>query len=102
MKKYIAKLKKKVKIDKVMVYGSVLTKKFNPERSDVDVIVLSPNFTPKKAEEVQSLLYRESVGFPFDLHIYGMTREEFENPLRYSSLSVINKKARSLETLNFQ
>ncbi len=102
LKKYAARLKKKVNVDDILIYGSFLTKRFNPEKSDLDVIVLSPDFKNLAEDSMLNIIYHEAIGFSCDFHAYGMTREEFENPLRYSSLSLINKKARSLETFNFQ
>lgn len=73
---YLNNLRKRVRVDGAIVYGSFAEGQANRE-SDVDILILSDDFAQLDEDDRLRLLYRTSVGFPGDLHVYGVTPEEF-------------------------
>lgn len=73
---YKKNLKKYIKVNKILLYGSVAQGKA-VDGSDVDVLVLSDDFTSLDADERGKILYRASVGFPYNLHAIGLTSKKF-------------------------
>lgn len=89
--KYLKKLKEDLRIEKVILYGSFAEGKASKD-SDVDLIVISPSFARMDDDERLKLLYRKSVGFPYDLHVYGLTAKEFDSASPLTTLGEIKKK----------
>lgn len=73
---YAKNLRKRINISKILLYGSVAQGKAT-DNSDVDILVLSDDFISLDADERGQILYRASVGFPYDLHAIGLTSEEY-------------------------
>ena len=73
---YIAKVGKRIKIDSVLLYGSLA--RGEAKANDVDLLVLSADFASMDADDRLKLLYRLSAGFPYDLHVYGFAPDEFK------------------------
>lgn len=96
LKQYLVKLSKKIKVDDALIYGSILTKKFK-EESDIDLIVLSSEFKDLEPDERLRMLYRNALYFPYNLHVYGLTQEEFNSAPKLSLLSFIKKKAKRIK-----
>lgn len=88
VKAYINRLGKKVRISRAMLYGSIVQGSATPS-SDVDMIVISDDFAKKDSDERSAVLYRASVGFPYDLHVYGTTDKEFTEASPLSTLGQI-------------
>jgi len=76
VKKYLAKLKKDFPVKGVILFGSFSKGKAKAD-SDIDLIILSPAFSKMNEDERLKFLYRRSVGFPYNLHVYGITPLEF-------------------------
>ena len=63
-------------IKEVVLFGSFAEGKAT-EESDVDLIILSDKFSQMDEDRRLRFLYRRSVGFPYNLHVYGLTPSEF-------------------------
>lgn len=90
VKKYLKKVKEDLKVEKVILFGSFADGKAK-EDSDVDLVVISSSFAKMDDDERLRFLYRKSVGFPYDLHVYGLTAEEFESASPLTTLGEIKK-----------
>ena len=88
---YINRLGKQVHISRTILYGSVVQGSATPS-SDIDMLVLSDDFAKKDPDERSRILYRASVGFPYDLHVYGTTDREFKEASPLSTLGQIQKQ----------
>ncbi len=86
--KYLSRVKKTVSVARAFVFGSVAEGKATAE-SDVDLVVLSDQFGNLDEDERSRILYRASVGLPFDLHVYGLTPAEFEQASPLSTLGTL-------------
>lgn len=96
LKEFMDKLSKVISVEDVILYGSLLTNQFK-EDSDIDVVVLSSQFKNLEPDERLRLLYRNAVGSSYNLHMYGLTREELEKASKYSILFEIKKRGKSLK-----
>lgn len=76
VKNYIKTIKKDILIEKVILFGSFAEGRATKE-SDVDIIILSDKFSKMDDDQRLKFLYRRSVGFPYNLHVYGFTPAEF-------------------------
>lgn len=63
-------------IEEVILFGSFAEGRATKE-SDVDLIILSDKFSQMDEDKRLRFLYRRSVGFPYNLHVYGLTPLEF-------------------------
>jgi len=81
---YVKRLQKEIAPEKIIMYGSFLTDNFKEMESDIDLFVVSKKFKTLSEDGRLKLLYRNTVGLPIDLHIYGFTPDEIKNvsPLR--------------------
>ena len=91
VKKYLNKLKRKLPLERVILFGSFAEGKAR-EGSDIDLIILSSKFAEMTEDERLKLLYRQSVGFPYDLHVYGLTPKEFQSASPLTTLGEIKNK----------
>lgn len=86
VRSYIKDLKKNLRIKKVIIFGSAARGEMNRD-SDIDVIVLSPDFKTMDFVERTAFLNRNRQGLsrrvPMD--IIGYTPEEFEKLAREST-----------------
>ena len=77
VKQYLDRIKKNLPVEGVIIFGSFAKGKAE-EDSDIDLIILSRKFSKMGDDERLKLLYRLSVGFPYNLHAYGLTQKEFD------------------------
>jgi len=89
--KYIKRLENEIPVEGVILYGSLAEGKAEKE-SDVDLVVLSSKFSLMSDDERLKILYRNSIGFPYDLHVYGLTRNEFETASSLTTTGEVRKK----------
>lgn len=88
LKQYVDAISRHVRIGRVLVHGSIVNKGHG-EVHDIDVLVLSDDFAYMDTDTRSKLLYRASVGFPYDLHVYGVTNEEWEHASPLTTLGQI-------------
>ena len=91
VKQYLNKLKKKFLIEEVILFGSFAEGKARKD-SDIDLIVLSKNFSKMNEDKRLQFLYRQAVGFPYNLHIYGFTPGEFYSASSLTTLGELKEK----------
>jgi predicted nucleotidyltransferase len=87
---YIGNLKKKLPIERVILFGSFAAEKASKD-SDVDLLIISKKFAEMNDDQRSEFLYRQSVEFPYDLHVYGLTPKEFAQASSLSTLGEIKK-----------
>jgi len=85
---YLSKLRTNLKLDGVYLYGSWAEDKATPE-SDVDILVLSHDFSRMSEDDRDRILYRFSACFPLDLHIYGLTPDEYKSASRLTTIGSV-------------
>lgn len=88
LKSYLAKLSKFVSIDEAYLFGSSSTGTAK-EDSDVDLLILSRDFSKYDPDTRLKIIYRASAGFPYDLHAYGVTPEEYATASPLTTLGAI-------------
>lgn len=88
IKKYLKNVNRHITVSDALVFGSVAEGRAT-ETSDVDLLVLSEDFAKLDTDERAKLLYRASVGFPYDLHVFGLTPQEFHSASPLTSLGKI-------------
>ena len=88
LKSYLAKLSKFVSIDEAYLFGSSSTET-TKEDSDIDLLILSRDFSKYDPDTRLKIIYRASSGFPFDLHAYGVTPEEYASASPLTTLGAI-------------
>jgi len=74
---YLHRLEKQLTINQALVFGSIAQNQAD-ETSDVDLLILSDDLSKFDEDDRARILYRASVGLPFDLHVYGLTPQEFD------------------------
>lgn len=87
---YLKRLKKHIHVSQALVYGSFADGIARTE-SDVDLLIISDDFATMDEDKRSQLLYRASVGFPYDLHVYGLTSWEYQNASPLSTLGEIRR-----------
>lgn len=98
LKNYLDKLQSQLPLDGVYLCGSWAENRATQE-SDVDLLVLSSYFKELSEEDRDRLLYRLSVGIPLDLHIHGLTPEEYNNASRLTTLGSIRDSGKLINLL---
>lgn len=88
LKSYLAKLSEFVSIDEAYLFGSSSTGTAK-EDSDVDLLILSRDFSKYDPDTRLKIIYRASAGFPYDLHAYGVTPEEYATASPLTTLGAI-------------
>src|SRR3989344_1526183 len=88
LKDYLARLSKVVSIDEAYLFGSSSTGTAR-EDSDIDLLILSQDFSKYDPDTRLKIIYRASSGFPFDLHAYGVTPEEYASASPLTTLGAI-------------
>lgn len=91
VKQYIEAVAKLIHVQEALLYGSLVEGK-QSQTSDVDLLVLSDDFLSMDADERSKLLYRASVGFPYDLHVYGVTQNELTSASPLTTLGQIRQE----------
>ena len=85
---YLDKVENHIAIKQAILFGSVAKYSAKPE-SDVDLLILSDDFSNMDFDQRSSLLYRLSVGFPHNLHVYGLTPTELDQASPLTTLGQI-------------
>ena len=88
LKDYLSKLSQYISIDEAYLFGSSSTGSAG-EDSDVDLLILSRDFSKYDPDTRLKIIYRASSGFPFDLHAYGVTPEEYASASPLTTLGAI-------------
>lgn len=87
---YLINVRKHVHVSRAMLFGSVAAGNAT-STSDIDILVISDDFINKDPDERSKLLYRASVGFPYDLHVLGTTQNELLNASPLTTLGQIRE-----------
>lgn len=88
LKSYLTRLSKFVSIDEAYLFGSSSTGTAK-EGSDIDLLILSHDFSKYDPDARLKIIYRASAGFPYDLHAYGVTPEEYASASPLTTLGAI-------------
>ncbi len=96
---YLNRLRNQLPLEKVYLYGSWAENRATQE-SDVDLLILSPYFNKLSEEERDRLLYRLSVGIPLDLHLYGLTPEEYKNASSLTTIGAVRDSGKTVDLLS--
>ncbi|MBI5620684.1 nucleotidyltransferase domain-containing protein [Candidatus Gottesmanbacteria bacterium] len=88
---YLSNLRTSIRVDKALLFGSFVRGDATPE-SDLDMLIISKDFAPLNEDERLRILYRASVGFPRDLHVYGVTPEEFQQASPLTTLGNVRSQ----------
>ena len=88
LKSYLTKLNTFVTIDEAYLFGSLSTGTAK-EDSDIDLLILSKDFSKYDPDTRLKIIYRASSGFPYDLHAYGVTPEEYASASPLTTLGAI-------------
>lgn len=90
IKIYLAELSKKIKVEKVILFGSAATGKLS-QNSDIDLLVLSSSFAKMKTDRRFDLLYTSRtnpVTQNVAMDIFGLTPKEYRQA---SLLSIVGE-----------
>ncbi|MBI3955875.1 nucleotidyltransferase domain-containing protein [Candidatus Gottesmanbacteria bacterium] len=85
---YLTRVRSRIRVDGALVYGSFVRGDTTPD-SDLDILILSRDFASLDEDERERILYRASVGFPRDLHVYGVTPAEFASASPLTTLGFV-------------
>ena len=96
---YLDRLRKQLPLEGVYLYGSWAEDKATQE-SDVDLLILSSYFNKVSEEERDRLLYRLSVGIPLDLHLYGLTPEEYKSASHLTTVGTVRDSGKTVDLLS--
>ncbi len=90
---YIENLKEKIKINGVLLFGSFAWGK-PTKHSDVDLVIVSPDFTKKEfSNRLQWLSrMRDDVTYQIAMDVIGYTPKEFSHIEKHSAIMAIAKK----------
>lgn len=86
--KYIETIRKHIRVKEARVFGSFALHNAS-DTSDIDLLILSDDFATIDMDERSKLLYRASVGFPYDLHVFGLTPQEFDQASPLTALGQV-------------
>lgn len=88
---YLSELKKQIKVDKALLFGSYTSNKAD-SASDIDLLIISSDFTKIDNDDRSRILYKASIKFPYDLHVYGVTQEELNQASSLTTLGSLRQK----------
>lgn len=88
---YIANLKNKMDVKGVLLFGSFACGKPTKD-SDVDLIVVSPDFTKINDRLIWLSNMRDDITYQIAMDIIGYTPREFNNLEKHSTIGAIAKK----------
>ena len=89
LKRFKKKVENKHKIEKMVLFGSRAEQDKVGSESDVDLLIVSDDFSSLDHDEREKMLYRNSAGIPFDLHVYGFTELELKTASPHTSLGAL-------------
>ena len=92
---YLQKVKAQIPISRVYLVGSWVKGEAH-EGSDVDLLVLSKAFEKMDTDERLKVLYRNTVGIDFDLHIHAVTPSEYKAASKLNSLGMMKAEKKLL------
>lgn len=72
---YVQNVKTRIHLTDAFLVGSTARNQAS-DTSDIDILLVSQDFSSLDPDERSRILYRASVGFPYDLHVYGVTPDE--------------------------
>ena len=90
---YKSDLEKKIRIEKIILFGSWAKNK-NKKNSDIDLVVLSKDFSGMNSDKRLDLLYRERrnpITWNYPMDIFGFTPKEYKTASSLSTLSEIRR-----------
>ena len=87
---YLKKVTNKLAVHQVILFGSYAQGKAGKD-SDIDLLIISQDFAKMDDDDRLKVLYRLSVGFPYNLHVYGITPDELLHASPLTTLSEIKK-----------
>ncbi|MBI5358113.1 nucleotidyltransferase domain-containing protein [Candidatus Amesbacteria bacterium] len=99
LKNYLERLNYRIPLDKAYLYGSWAKGRGTLE-SDVDLLILSAHFEELSPEDRDRLLYRLSAGIPLDLHLFGLTPEEYNSASRLTTVGAIRDSGKAIDLLS--
>lgn len=91
LNQYLKKVGNRWPIDEAYLVGSWAKDKAG-ENSDVDLLILSPSFKKMSFDDRLKVLYRQTIGIDFDLHIHPVTREEYLSASNLTSLGAMRSE----------
>lgn len=97
IKEYIARLKPDLSSCKIILYGSFVKGTYKSGESDIDLLVISKDFSNMDEDERFDFLYKNTAGLPLDWHLYGFTPEEIEKVSPLNTLSEAIRTGRSID-----
>jgi len=85
VKDYLTTVSKRIKVEKAILFGS-WARGDNLQDSDIDLVVISPDFEDMSLEERLTLLERfwDFKKYGYSIEAFGYTAEEFRKLRRYS------------------
>jgi predicted nucleotidyltransferase len=100
IKIYLRDLAKKIKIEKVILFGSAIRGKIGQD-SDLDLVILSPSFAKMRAEKRFDLLYTSRTN-PLTqkvaMDIFGLTPKEYQQASNLSIIGEIKETGKEILT----
>jgi len=95
---YLKDLSKKIKVDKVILFGSAASGKFNQD-SDIDLLILSAEFAKMSIGDRFDLLAmarRSRLTQITPMDIFGLTPDEYNNGNYFSVIGEIKETGREV------
>jgi len=91
--KYIERLSQDIVIDKVILFGSRVTRYARPD-SDIDLAIISPSFLGKRSVDVVAYLLSKVHEFSFNVSVepLGFTPDEYDENNPWGVLEEIQHK----------
>ena len=83
LKKFLDALPKKVKIEKIILYGSAVRKQAK-YANDIDVLIVSDSFRKWDEDKRLDTLYKASRFIEPEIHPWGVTINEWKSASKYS------------------
>ncbi len=87
--KYIDFIKKSIDIDMIVIFGSYLNKTFNRNESDIDILIVSDDFTNMTKLDAYKLLSKPLWDININIDPISITKKEIENYKNASFISEI-------------
>lgn len=96
IKEYITRLRPDLSSYKIILYGSWVNGTYKSGESDIDLLVISKDFTNMDDDARLDFLYKNTAGLPLDWHIYGFTPDEIKKVSPLNTLSEALRTGREL------
>lgn len=98
IKTYLTELSKKIKIERVILFGSVLQGKISRD-SDIDLLILSSSFAGMETNQRFDLLYAartKPLTQKVAMDIFGLTPKEYDQASVVSIVGEIKERGREI------